>query len=186
MQSGDALGSAIFVGLILQARVTAMSRVLRAYNSTQLYVAIAALLGSLTFAYAPPAPRPPPPRPVESKPSVHNEPNREDQEQSDYNAGSNRNSRRFKNWSIDRSGGTYFVRDGLNASRYLALLDIVKEHPSWSRIGIPNWRLARKPAGLEEIYRVLNLYRDSLKIRGESLSGRNLLRFFVGRIPMGA
>jgi hypothetical protein len=113
-------------------------------------VVLAALLATLSDAYAPPAPRPAPVRP-----SPHGEPEGVGKG-GRSSPGANREFLR-KGWSIGSSSGSRSVGDGLRPSRYLALLDIVRAQPSWSRIDIDNWRLSKEPSGPEEIYRVLEL-----------------------------
>jgi len=116
----------------------------------RLCLVLAALLATLSDAYAPPAPRPAP-----ARPSAHGEAEGVGKG-GRSSPGANREFLR-KGWSIASSSGSHSVGDGLRPSRYLALLDIVRAQPSWSRIDIDNWHLSKEPSGPEEIYRVLEL-----------------------------
>ena len=137
-----------------------MSQFVRACFLPRLFAAIAILLGAMSFAYAPPAPRVLLPR-AEPRPSFNNDPHSLEEQESNK-PGSNENSRRVEGWSIGGSEGTYSLRDGLKESQYFALLDIVKENPSWSRLELSKWRSAGEPVGVEELYPVLNMLGNPL------------------------
>ena len=126
------------------------------WNVSWSCMATMVLLAALTPAYAPPPVRAPP-RPVEVRPSPQEQLDRPgDEKQS--NSRSNRAAREFNGWMSRSSANEgHLVAEGLRPSRYLALLDIVRGHPLWSRLDIANWRLAKEPQGAEEIYHVLEL-----------------------------
>jgi hypothetical protein len=136
-----------------------MKRLLWASHVPRSCMAAVVVLAALTPAYAPPALRAPP-RPVEVKP--HDESGRRNDEKQPGTPGSNRVARQYKGWNLNAAKEAHPVSDALRPSLYLALLDIVRANPLWSRIDISSWRLAKGSGGAEEVYRVLELTDQSL------------------------